>query len=153
MKVADLCNRNVRVAYPDQPLAEAARVFCEAHVGALPVVRRDDPKRHPIGMVTDRDAVRGQLRHGQDLFCLMVEDVMSRDPCTIAAGTDAADALLVMSERSVRRAPVLDATGALIGIVSLDDLLPQIARDLESLAHLVSAQRRAETRGVEGARQ
>ena len=143
MKIADLCSPHVKVVYPDQPLAEAARMLCDEHIGILPVVRRDNPK-HAIGILTDRDAVRGQFQRKADLFCLSVEDAMSRDPCVLAADTELAEALEVLSARRVRRAPVVNARGEMIGLLSLDDVMPEIARDLAALAQLMAGQWRAE---------
>jgi len=138
MNVGELRKPDVPVTSQDQPLSGAARLLCSHHVGALVVVDPADPKRHPIGIVTDRDIVRGQLQRNADLYCLTVADVMTGEPLSLPADTELAEAIEDMSSRAVRRAPVVDASGALIGIVTLDDLLPALAQELAGLAALMA---------------
>jgi CBS domain-containing protein len=140
MRVRDLYSPGAQVAYPDQPLADAARTMIAAHVGSLVVVEGDGAVRRPIGILTDRDIVRGQLRLGADLFCLTVGDVMARDVLTITIHFSLTEAIEAMHNRAVRRAPVVDGTGNLLGIVTLDDLLPAVARELGDLATLIGTQ-------------
>jgi CBS domain-containing protein len=140
MRLGDLCSPAVRLAYRDQALAQAAQLMSTHHVGALIVVERDDTKRRPIGILTDRDIVRGQLARTADMFCLTVEDVMTPKPLMLAADLGLTEAVAALNEKAVRRAPVLDASGALIGIVTLDDLLQAIARQLSELASLMTSQ-------------
>lgn len=142
MRVRDLYSPGAQTAPPEQPLAQAARTMIAGHVGSLVIVA--DGGRRPIGMLTDRDIVRGQLRLGADLFCLTVRDVMTPDPLTIAADLGVAQAIQAMSARGVRRAPIVDAGGALIGVITLDDLLPAVARELGELATLIGTQARKE---------
>lgn len=140
MRVQDLYSPAAKVARPDQALAEAARAMLESHVGSLIVVDGGGKGGKPIGILTDRDIVRGQLRLESDLFCLTVGDVMTTDPLTIPATTGLTEAIVAMRSRVVRRAPVVDGFGNLLGIITLDDLLPAVARELEELAGLIGAQ-------------
>lgn len=116
----------------------------EGHVGALIVVAGGDKGGKPVGMLTDRDIVRGQLRLGADLFCLTVGDVMTPDPLSLNANIGVTEAIEALQARAVRRAPVVDASGNLLGIVTLDDLLPAVAHELEELASLIGTQTRHE---------
>jgi CBS domain-containing protein len=147
MIVGDICRRTVRCAYPDEALAEAGRSMIEHDVGALLVIERMDPSRRPIGILTDRDVVRGQLRHATDIFCLTVGEVMTRSPFTLGADLGLADAVQALNAKFVRRAPVVDRSGALVGIVTLDDLLPALAQQLAELALLVGSQARGALSG------
>jgi CBS domain-containing protein len=140
MRVQDLYSPAAKVTGPDQPLAEAARTMLESHVGSLIVVDGGGKGGKPIGILTDRDIVRGQLRLAADLFCLTVGDVMSADPLIIRATTGMTEAIVAMRARVVRRAPVVDGFGNLLGIITLDDLLPAVARELEELAGLIGSQ-------------
>jgi CBS domain-containing protein len=144
MRVQDLYSPAAKVTGPDQALAEAARTLLSGHVGSLVVVEGGRKGGRPIGILTDRDIVRGQLRLGADLFCLAVGDVMTTDPLTIPATTGLTEAIAAMRARVVRRAPVVDSSGNLLGIVTLDDLLPAVARELEELASLIGTQPRHE---------
>lgn len=144
MRVRDLYTPGAQVTRPDQPLAEAARTMIAGHIGSLVVVEGTGAARRPIGMLTDRDIVRGQLRRSADLFCLSVGDVMSRDPLTVTADIGVTEAIDAMHARNVRRAPVVDGAGNLLGIVTLDDLAPAVARELGELATLIGTQARHE---------
>jgi CBS domain-containing protein len=96
--------------------------------------------------VTDRDIVHAQLDSARDLFCLTVEDVMTSNVFSLSETCGVAEAIGRMSEWSVRRAPVVDENGNLIGIVSIDDLLPVLAKDLSALAQLLCTQSTLEGR-------
>jgi CBS domain-containing protein len=144
MRVRDLYSPAAKTTAPDRALSEAARSMLEGHVGALIVVDGGDKGGKPIGMLTDRDIVRGQLRLGADLFCLTVGDVMTPDPLTLNANIGVTEAIEALQARAVRRAPVVDASGNLLGIVTLDDLLPAVAHELEELASLIGTQTRHE---------
>jgi CBS domain-containing protein len=146
MKVGELCSRDVRLAYRKQPLAEAAREMLAFHVGALIVTEPGAPVRRAVGILTDRDIVRGQLGRAADLFCLTVEDVMTADPLTLGTDTEVSVAIEALNAKAVRRAPVVDRTGTVIGIVTLDDLLPALAEEFRSLASLMGLQARQEHR-------
>ena len=142
MRIGELCKSPVFVAYPDQALAVAAREMRARDVGALVVVARGEPEQRPLGILTDRDIVRGQVNQLADLHCLAVSDVMTRQPLCIGADAGLSEAIATLASRAVRRAPVIDAGGALIGIVTLDDLLPAIAQQVRELADTVTPQHR-----------
>jgi CBS domain-containing protein len=107
-------------------------------VGSIIVV--DSSGRRPIGIVTDRDVLRGQIERRADLFCLTVGDVMTKDPVTLPETCGVAEAVERLGARGVRRAPVMNAAGDLVGIVTLDDLLPAVADGLNALARLIGSQ-------------
>ena len=140
MRIQDLRTPQARTAYREEPLADAARVMCDEHVGALVVVDRNDSRRHPIGILTDRDVVSGQLRCCADLYCLTVGDVMTADPLVLPLDLELTEAIEALNVRAVRRAPLIDASGALVGIITLDDLLPAVAQELGTLAALMGSQ-------------
>lgn len=140
MNIGNVRTTHVVVTYPDRPLAEATRLMREKHVGALVILDMTDPQRRPQGILTDRDILRGQLSKGADLHCLVVGDVMSRDPLCLRIDMTLAEGLEAMKARAVRRAPVIDRDGSLVGIITLDDLLPAVASELQDLAKLMSAQ-------------
>jgi CBS domain-containing protein len=145
MKIAELCSSPVFVAYPDQALSLAVREMRRQDVGALVVVAAGDPRRFPLGILTDRDVLCGQVRQAADLRCLTVGDVMTHHPICIFAEAQLAEAIAAMASRAVRRAPVVDRTGALVGIVTLDDLLPAIAQQLKELADTAAPEPKSHT--------
>jgi CBS domain-containing protein len=143
MNVGEVCSRIAVISRAIDPLADAARQMIDRHVGALVVV---DPHSNlrAVGIVTDRDIVRGQMNRGADLFCLTVGDVMSPHPLLLPESLGISEAVEALNERGVRRAPVIAASGEVVGIVSLDDLLPVLSEDLLRLARLVGSQARQE---------
>jgi CBS domain-containing protein len=142
MNIGDIRTPNVVVTSPGKALCDAAQLMRDNNVGALVVLDPREPHRRPIGMLTDRDILRGQLARGADLYCLTVGDVMSRDPLTLTPELSLEEAIEAMNSRAVRRAPVVDGDGALIGIVTLDNLLPAVAGELQELAKLIGTQSR-----------
>ncbi len=147
MNIGDICSREVYVVRRDEPLAEAVREMRKRHVGAIVVAERAGELLRPIGIVTDRDVVCGQIDRRADLFCLAVADVMTPDPLTISESAGVADAVESLSSRGVRRAPVVADTGDLVGMVTLDDILSAVAEELGALAELIGYQAKRETRG------
>ncbi len=142
MNIGDVRSPEVVVTYPDRPLAEAARLMRDKHIGALVVLEGHESQRRPRGMLTDRDIVRGQVEKRADLHCLIVADVMSCDPLCLRSDMSLAEGIDAMNERGVRRAPVVDREGMLVGIVTLDDLVPAITSELLNLADLMGRQAR-----------
>ena len=136
MKIGTLCSRNVCVSRLGAALADAVESMSKHHVGAIVVLDRG----RPVGIVTDRDVVCAQLDPPRDLFCMAVEDAMTSDVLTLNESCEIADAVAAMSKRGVRRAPVVDEAGSLVGIVSMGDLLSALAGDLSLLAGLIKAQ-------------
>lgn len=144
MNAGELCSREVYIVRPDEPLSEALALMHKCHVGAVIVVERQDYLVRPIGMVTDRDVLRAQVSRGAELFQLRVGDAMSGEPTTVPESAGVAETIARMSDRGVRRAPVVNEEGNLVGIVSLDDLLPIVSEQVAGLARLIGAQARAE---------
>lgn len=147
MKIEDIATPRPRTAYRDEPLLEAARALCDQHVGALIVLERGAPISRPVGILTDRDIVCGEWRRAADLHCLTVGDVMTPNPLVLRPDLGVTEAIAALTARAVRRAPLVDGSGALVGIVTLDDLLPAVAQELVALAQLMGGQAGREGRG------
>jgi CBS domain-containing protein len=144
MRAGELCTREVYLARPEDALAAAAREMRRRHVGALVVVEAHGKSVRPIGILTDRDIVCGQLAKSADLSCLNVGDVMTADPTTVDEDTELTETIKRLAAAGVRRAPVVNNGGDLVGILSLDDLLPEVAQQLGTLASLIGTQSRIE---------
>jgi CBS domain-containing protein len=119
----------------------------DQHVGAIVVL----DGRKPIGIVTDRDLAIRVLASNLAGDTL-VKDVMTGDPVCAHEGPGLADAAQLMREHGVRRLPVVDAAGDLIGAVTLDDLLSLLGEELSSLAAAVGHERLREWRERDSAR-
>ena len=120
---------------PDTTLATAAKAMDEGGVGALVIV--EDGR--PIGIVTDRDiTVRATARRFPP--DARIDSVMSTDLVTCSAGDDVSRALHVFDEHPIRRLPLVDEEGALVGMVTADDLLVNISSELAELVRPITAQ-------------
>jgi len=142
MKVGELCSRDVLTMSATEPLAQCARRMKARNVGSAVIVDDSEGFARPVGIVTDRDILRGQFERCADLFCLSTGDVMSSDLLVLDEQMDVAEAIGRMSQRSVRRAPVVSTGGGLTGIVTFDDLLPAIAGQISAIAALIGGQSR-----------
>ena len=144
VNIGELCSRDVYIVTPAEPLADAVAEIQKRHVGALVVIERKADQVRPIGVVTDRDAIRAQVVQGKGFRRLTVTDAMTAHPLTLAESCGIPEAIGQMSTRGVRRAPVVNESGDLVGIVSFDDLLPVVSQQLSALAKLIGDQARRE---------
>ncbi|HKB59082.1 MAG TPA: CBS domain-containing protein [Gallionellaceae bacterium] len=148
MAIGEICNREVVVVEADASVAEAASLMRQFHVGDLVVVRETDGRNEPIGIVTDRDLVLEVLAEELDPGALSVSEIMGAELVKVKEDTGVFEAIRFMREKGVRRMPVVDDSGALAGIVSLDDLLEVLSEELVELSRLTRAEhkREADTR-------
>jgi CBS-domain-containing membrane protein len=146
MNAGEICNREVVVTYRDMGLVEAAGLMRENHVGSLVVVVDRLSERVPVGMLTDRDLTVAVIAKEVDPQPLTVRDVMSTELVTVREQDSMADALRLMRERGVRRLPVLTRSGALAGILTIDDMLDIVAEQLNDVVHAIARERVRETR-------
>ncbi|MBK5256258.1 MAG: CBS domain-containing protein [Vicinamibacteria bacterium] len=116
-QLKDLMSRNVKVISPDMSIGEAARQMRDGDFGMMPV----GDAEHMIGTISDRDIAIRAVALGLGIET-KVRDVMSKGVSS-ALDTDTVDeAVKIMSERQVRRLPVVDQDTKLVGIVALGDL-------------------------------
>jgi CBS domain-containing protein len=146
--VGTVCTREVVVAQESESVLELARLMRHHHVGDVVIVQRRGEKSYPSGIVTDRDIVIDALVSSPDnIQQLLASDLIGRPIITVREQQTLDDALEVMRENGVRRAPVVDDDGALVGILAADDLVELFADRLSKLAILFSYEQRIE-RGV-----
>ncbi|HTQ00561.1 MAG TPA: CBS domain-containing protein [Casimicrobiaceae bacterium] len=139
MLIADICIRKVVCARHATTAAGAARLMRERHVGDVVVVDRDDEARMPIGIVTDRDIVIKVVAAGIDPASVTLGELISwGDLATVQESASDADAIRSMHDKGVRRMPVVDRGGILVGIVSLDDILPRYLGEFSKLAEVAA---------------
>lgn len=116
--VSKIMTRDVKSLAPSDTVSMAAQAMSELNVGSIPVC--DGGKL--VGIVTDRDMVVRALAKGMDATTTKLADIMSSDVCTVNESDDVESILEEMSQSQIRRLPVVDAAGALVGIVSLGDI-------------------------------
>src|SRR3954447_4071385 len=115
VKITDLMTPNPETAEPSDTLQTAARRMDELNVGALPVVQDN----RLVGVLTDRDIVVRAMAAGQDPRSTTVADVMTAEPRSLPIYATVLDAVRMMEDQQLRRVPVVDPSGAVVGMVSL----------------------------------
>ena len=125
MKVQDVMTRQPRRVAPDAPVREAARIMRDDDVGIVPVVEGE----RLVGLVTDRDIAIRVVAEGRD-GNVKVRDVMSADRlATARPDQDIEEVMGTMAREQVRRIPVVDERGALVGIVAQADVVRKVPDD------------------------
>jgi CBS domain-containing protein len=125
----------------ETPIREVARLMRDRAVGCVVVL---DAHGHLAGIVTDRDLTVRGLRNGLEPDTA-VDAVMTHEVEWAGEDIDVFEAATKMVERGCRRLPLLDADGHLTGIMTLDDLLPLFARQIDKIARTVGGESRAPT--------
>jgi CBS domain-containing protein len=145
MTVGEICQHNVIVVPKGETVVDAAKRMRMGHVGDVIVVEQHHGSRVPIGILTDRDIVLSIVASDPGhLPFLTVDDAMSSDLVTARQDVNVTDALNTMREHGVRRLPIVDAAGALVGIVTTEDLLRFVAGEVDGLVDLMSREHEME---------
>jgi CBS domain-containing protein len=107
------------------------------NVGAVVVV---DGQSKPIGVVTDRDITVKVVAQGADPALVRLGGLIARKPTVIREDAGILDATKLLSRRGIRRLPVVNRTGKLVGIISLDDLLMLLGSELGHIASTLASE-------------
>jgi CBS domain-containing protein len=116
--VRDVMTSNPRSIEPSTTVTEAARLMKAEDVGSLPIVDGDQL----VGVVTDRDIVIRVVAEGKDLQSTTAGEIASRDLVTVDPEQDLDEALRLMAQHQVRRLPVAEEDGRLVGILAQADV-------------------------------
>lgn len=120
MTVQEMMTRSAACCFADDNLNAAARLMWEHDCGAIPVI---DGDRRVIGMITDRDICMAAYTRGAPIADIPVSEVMSRQAFVCRPGDSVERAEQGMRDHQVRRLPVVDDTGRMVGILSMSDLV------------------------------
>lgn len=140
----DLASTTVAVIEPEATAQTVAQVMRRDHVGALVVVDALNENK-PLGIVTDRDLVIELMAEGLDPSIFTAGDIMSVNLVLASPEMDAMQAIELMRTHRVRRLVLVDATGQLAGIVTLEDLLQFLSTELGGLASALAGAQDRET--------
>jgi CBS domain-containing protein len=146
MKVGEYCKRAVVAIASSADAADAAKLMREEHVGFLIVHREGDTLQRPVGVLTDRDLVLGVMARDVDPRSVTVDDVMTRQPLIANEADELTDMLQGMRLSGIRRVPVVDARGALVGIMAIDDAIDIITGLMCDIAGSIKSGQRHEWR-------
>lgn len=137
IKCKEIMSRKVLSATKDSTLQEVANLLKTGDIGILPIV---DSENRLLGLVTDRDIVVRAVADGSDITKTVVGDIMSTDTYTAGPDDFAFEAVRTMGDKQVRRVPIVDELGVLLGIVSMADIAlemedeKEIAETLEEIS-------------------
>jgi CBS domain-containing protein len=109
---------------------EAARLMRAKNVGAVVVVNNN----RPAAILTDRDIAVSVVADGRDASTVTVGDIMHRDLTVIPAENGLMDAAKTFAAKGVRRLPVVDRRGKVMGILTLDDLVMLLGNEMGQVA-------------------
>lgn len=132
-KISDVMTRDPKTLPATASVLEAAQAMREHDIGDV-VVMEDD---RLCGIVTDRDLVVRVLAGGRDPASTTVGEICSRELATLMEADSAEKALRLMRDMAIRRLPVVETNGHVVGIVSLGDLA--VERDRRSVLGEISA--------------
>ena len=131
-QLKDLMSRDVKVVSPDMSIKDAARKMRDGDFGMMPVGEDD----RMIGTLSDRDIAIRAVAEGMDVNT-KVRDVMSEGIAWAYEDDSVEHAAKIMSERQVRRLPVVDRDKRLVGIVALGDFAVE-SSDIQPVAQALS---------------
>lgn len=117
MKVADLMTTDVACVQRTDTVQQTAKIMQTRNVGSVPVC--EDNK--VVGMITDRDITLSAVAAGQGIHAT-VESCMTPEAVSCSPDTDAHEAADLMAKHQIRRLPVCDSSGNLVGICAISDL-------------------------------
>ena len=122
MQAQDIMSRNPSCVTPETPLVEAARLMKDENIGVVPVVDTTDSKRL-VGVLTDRDIAVRAVAEGRDGTTTSVGHIMTSDVRTSTPDASVNDVMELMGREQVRRIPIVDDRGMLVGIIAQADIV------------------------------
>ena len=127
MKAREIMTKDPRTVTPDTGLQEVARLMQSEDVGIIPVVEAGG--NNLLGVVTDRDIALRVVAEGKDATTTKVSDVMSKGVTTCKQDDSVDDVMELMGKEQLRRVPIVDERGALVGIVAQADVVREAKSD------------------------
>lgn len=141
MGIGSWCEHSVVTCHRDTPVLTLARLMRDQHVGDVVVV--DDVlggRPLPVGIVTDRDLVVRVLAKNVPPETLVAGDLVVHGLVTVRDDEEVGQAVWCMRTSGVRRLPVVDGEGGLVGVLTADDVTRHLAEKLSDVAHIVPRQ-------------
>ncbi|MGE5443187.1 MAG: CBS domain-containing protein [Ignavibacteriales bacterium] len=133
MSIGNLCRREIICVNPGTTVKEVAKLMGEKNIGSTIVVREGKP----IGILTDRDILLRVMNNGLDPEKTSVDEVMTEPIVTLREDTGLFEALQQIKGKGIRRFPIVDAKGNLQGIMTLDDILYLLGKEMSDVAIII----------------
>jgi CBS domain-containing protein len=132
MRADEIMRHGVPAVPPDATVEHVAELMLDENVGFVPIVDGPDSRRL-VGVVTDRDLVLQVLAHHRDPRATPIGEVMTRELVTCSPEDELAEVERKMAAAEVRRLPVVDEDGCVLGVVSLHDVVQKESPDRAGL--------------------
>jgi len=134
MTILECCRAEVITASPEATAHEVAILMGESGVGSVVVTGADDC---PLGIITDRDLVLRVLAESLDPKKVKAKDIMTGDLLVVEDGTGIYEAVRCARAEGVRRLPIVDCDGKLVGIITADDIVRLLAEELRCVTDII----------------
>jgi CBS domain-containing protein len=133
LPVSKFMTKTVMTANPDQTVQSACKIMNENYLGSIVIVKRGINGNEPVAIITERDIIRkiGAV----DLFTTQtsIRELMSNNLISIKPDNTISDAIELMHCNNIRRLPVIDNDGKMVGIITDKDILKAAARKKSSI--------------------
>jgi CBS domain-containing protein len=136
MIVSQLMSRNIVTCKKEDSLQEAAKKMWDHDIGCLPVL---DAEERVIGIVTDRDVCMAAYTQGKELGLIPVASAMAQRVFSCSSTDSVKSVEAIMKEHQVRRVPIVDEEGRLQGLISMNDVARESAREIHNRKADISA--------------
>jgi CBS domain-containing protein len=140
LAVKDFCVRQVITVEADATIVACARMMHDGRVGSIVVVENRGKKAKPVGILTDRDIATRVVAFELDARTLTAGDVMTPPLVSAQDNEDVIAVLARMRAHGIRRLPVIDAEGNLVGIVAAVDLLEVLSAEVDGLVRILKSE-------------
>ncbi|PKO52012.1 MAG: CBS domain-containing protein [Betaproteobacteria bacterium HGW-Betaproteobacteria-20] len=144
MTIGAICNHEIITVRRDATVSHVAMLMRQHHVGDVVVIEDRMNKIVPVGIVTDRDVIVEVIATELDCSVITAGDIMVTKLAVVKESAGVFEGIQLMTGKGVRRLPVVDDSGSLIGIVTLDDLLQLLAKEFGALSKLVAREQKNE---------
>jgi len=146
MNIGDLCEKDIIWVDEDKSAVEVASRMRDQHVGCVVVAHRRESGLRPVGIITDRDLAMLLVARDVEPELILASDIMTSPVITCGADQQLAETIDLMHLHSVRRLPVVDDEEFLIGLVSYEDIVRQLALQLAHVSVVGEAAIQRESR-------
>jgi len=136
MKNSDIMTKDLIYSRPSDMVSDVAQLMKDEDIGPVLIVDDSNDGKRLVGIVTDRDLAIKVVGEGSDPQNTRVEDVMTESLVTVRASDDVQSAMQAMAQNQLRRIPVVDDSGQLVGIISQADVATRL-NEPQSTAEVV----------------
>jgi CBS domain-containing protein len=138
MNVGDICSKNIVYVLQQDSVLDVARIMRKKHVGSVVVVENMHGEIRPQGMITERDLVLEVLIAKLDPSVVKAEDILTCELICVTETHDIKEAIKYLRYYGVRRAPVVNVNGILVGLFSIEDSLSILSKEFTETVKLLS---------------